>query len=384
MKKKVLFVIESLNLGGAEKSLVSLLHNLDYKNLDVSLMLFSRNGFFEKFCPAQVKIINGQTVKLSLWNRIRYKICRIFNFGKLHNAQLFWKIIHSQFIPYEENYDIAIAYNQGFATYYTAKFINAPKKYAWLNTDYKTAGYKIKYDYPLYTLFSGIVAVSNLAKQVIDNELMTIVRTLPVTVIPDIVDDSIVQQQADEPFDNPIGKAEITIASVGRLSVQKGFDLAIEACKILKQRRLNIKWIIVGEGQERENLERMISAFQLTDTVFLPGATPNPYPCMKACDIYVQTSRFEGMGMAVIEAAFLNKPIVTTNFPSALETVEHEKTGLICEMTPEAIANAVERLITDKELSQTLVNNLTKKDKSKNKTECLRKINALLDSEDAN
>jgi len=120
----------------------------------------------------------------------------------------------------------------------------------------------------------------------------------------------------------------------------------------------NIQWYIIGEGKERKSLEKLIHHNKLDSIFFLLGYKENPYPYMKSCDIYVQTSLFEGLGLTLIEASILQKPIVTTNFPTAHSIISHNKTGLICEMNSQSIAKSISNYIDNPQLKQKIVTNL--------------------------
>ena len=377
MKKSIVFVIESLHLGGAEKSLVTLLQNLDYNLFDVELLTFHAGGFFSDLLPSEVQRIVVPFPKLSLIDRGVFKLKRFLNFKHYHNAQLFWPIVEKYFKANEKRYDFAIAYNQGFSTYYTAKFLNANLKYTWLNTDYKSAGYNIAFDYPFYTNYNKVIVVSKEAEQSFKSVLSSIKKHLTIEVIKDITDKNIIQAQAEKPLKHSFNVSKINILSVGRLVSPKGFDLAVKACSYLMKSGLNVNWYILGEGVERSNLERQIKQHHLEKHFILLGADSNPYPYMKACDIYVQTSLFEGLGLTVIEASYLNKPIVSTNFPTVYGILKDEETGLIAEMNAEAIAKKIERLITDKALRETLVSNLEEQENT-DKQVTLKQIDLLL------
>lgn len=361
MKKKIVFVIESLHLGGAEKSLVTLLNLLDYSKLDVDLILFNKDGFFNALLPKQVSVINENYPKLSLVERLSFAVKRKRNKTR-HPAQLLWSLIKNKFRTHEKTYDIAIAYNQGFATYFTEKYINADKKLAWINTDYPKAGYYLPIDYPIYKKYNHVVCVSEESKITFTRALEMIKEKLDVVMVKDITDASIISKQAEEIPQYQFDDNKINILTVARLSKPKALHLTIEACKILKAKHATINWYIVGEGSERENLEALIKANQLESNMHLLGAFPNPYPYMKACDIYVQTSLFEGLGLTLIEASYLNKPIVTTNFPTAFSIINDGETGLIAEMTAESIAEKIDRLILDKTLQERLISNLEKQE----------------------
>lgn len=374
--KNILFVIESLHLGGAEKSLVTLLQNLDYNLYEVDLITFHEAGFFREFVPAEVNQMQITFPKLSLLDRLRYAVKRKQN-EKMHPAQLFWPIVSSYFKKIEKQYDIAIAYNQGFATYFAADKILATKKYAWLNTDYQKAGYQSEKDQEFYAKFNKVVTVSPEAEKSFRKAFQKSLSVIETEIIKDISDDRIIKEQASKKLEFNFNSSEINIVSVGRLISYKGFRLAIEACKILKEKEYPVHWYIVGEGTERSSLENDIESNKLTEYFTLVGADPNPYPYMKACDIYVQTSLFEGLGLTVIEASILQKPIVCTNFPTAFGILKDNETGLIAEMTAESIAENIERLINDVNLRNLLVKNLSLQENF-DKEKSLQQINDLL------
>ncbi|EDM42989.1 probable galactosyl transferase, partial [unidentified eubacterium SCB49] len=141
----------------------------------------------------------------------------------------------------------------------------------------------------------------------------------------------------------------------------------------------DINWFVLGEGQERINLSSLIEKLNLSNSFYLLGSKENPYPYMKMCDIYVQTSIFEGLGLTVIEASYLNKPIVSTNFPTVFEIITDNKTGLIAEMTAESIALKIEKLLINKELGATFSNNLAQQD-NYDKEETLTRFYSLLNN----
>lgn len=357
--KHLVFVIESLHLGGAEKSLVTLLQNLDYKKNKVDLIVFNKGGIFENSVPKGVSVIYKSMHSLSFTERVRFKLVKQFNLKKQHTAQLLWKIIQNKFEKVTKKYDVAIAYNQGFATYYVERYLSAKLKAAWLNTDYQKAGYDINFDYPIYKQYNSIIAVSPEAKAGLVAELQKIDRDLQVNIIKDISNKSSIRKRSKElkivNFDN----LKINIVTVGRLVKAKGLHLAVQCCRILKDNGYPVHWYVVGEGSERKYIENLIIINKLQNNFTLVGMTENPYPYMKDCDIYVQTSLFEGLGLTVIEASYLNKPIVSTNFPTVYGILKDSETGLIAEMNAESIAKKVELLITNENLKAKLVANLS-------------------------
>ena len=133
------------------------------------------------------------------------------------------------------------------------------------------------------------------------------------------------------------------ILSIGRLENVKGFDMAVEAAKILQDKKIDFEWLIIGEGSERKNLETLIGKYALNNKMKLLGLKDNPYPYLKGCDIVVQSSRFEGKSIALDEAKIFGKPIISTNYPTVYDQLSKDE-GMITEMNPEAIAEGISAL----------------------------------------
>ena len=150
----------------------------------------------------------------------------------------------------------------------------------------------------------------------------------------------------------------LRILTVGRLSTEKGQDIAIKALAKLIKRGYKVKWYCLGEGNARESYEKIIEEYQVEDYFVLLGASSNPYPYMKQCDIYVQPSRYEGYCITILEAKVLHKPIVTTNVNGVNEQINNGKTGLITDMYANELFLSVEKLIKDANLRNQLVENL--------------------------
>ena len=357
-----------MEIGGAEKSLINLLNNLDSSLYKITLVTFKPNGALREYVPHYVQNIQLDYPRLSFFDRLIFFIKRKTRRGR-HHAQIYWSIAKNKFDKLDMKFDIAIAYNQGFATYFTSNYIEAANKFAWLNTDYTKAGYNITFDYLIYKNYESVVAVSPEAKISLENQLQRIAKMLPIAVIKDITDHKLMKEQAKELIPKPFDKNRINLVSVGRLASSKGFDIAVRACKILKDKGHLFNWYLIGEGSERKKLENLINSLGLKNIFILIGADPNPYRYIARADIYVQTSLFEGLGLTVIEAASLGKPIVSTDFPSVRGILEHEKTGLIVSMNPESIATSIERLMNDNKLREKFTKNrFSEENKTKDRT----------------
>lgn len=334
-KKKILFVIESLAIGGAEKSLVNLLNSLDFSEFEVDLFLFAKGGALEERLPDFVRV-KHILLSYPFTARLNFALRRKIR-GGMQTEDLFWKSFGNFISEDHTKYDIAVGYSQGFATYYVAEKVQAPIKFAWVNTDYRKAGYNAEFDKDFYQKMDGIVAVSDAGTQIFKEVFNSKDLHVPLHTIEDLLDINTLRKQAKEPCS--ISEfSGLKIVSVGRLHPAKGFELAIEAASILKAKGINFRWWIIGEGAERPKLERLIEEKNLRDFIVLQGADTNPYRYMNAADIYVQTSLYEGFSITVREALALGKPVVSTNFPSVSSAIVHGVNGLLCDMNSEAIA----------------------------------------------
>ncbi|MEH7884032.1 glycosyltransferase [Bacillus sp. JJ1609] len=373
MKRKLLFVIDSLNIGGAEKSLVSLLNLLDYKKFDVDLLMFSNGGDLVPYLPQQVNILpvpnyfcyvtkgrnyKNEKIKL-LYPKIKTSFLLRINSCKkipLHTEQVVFKSIYNIISPLTNIYDVAIAYSQGMPTYFVANKVTAYKKIAWINTDYEKTQYNKDLDYESYKKIDSIVAVSQNTKDSITNVKSEYLNKIQ--IILDVVNPKMIERMAEEIQVNEFSEGQINILTVGRLVPVKSYDLAIEVAKLLKNSNYKFKWFIIGEGPERKTLEKLISSYDLNEHIVLLGKKLNPYPYMKNCDIYVQTSIKEGFGLTVCEAKILKKPIVCTNFPTANEIISHNKDGLIVQHDAESIYNGIKKFIDDFNYKQKVLSRL--------------------------
>lgn len=363
MKKRVLFLIDSLTCGGAEKSLISLLPLLDYSQIDVDLLMFKRGGVFEKYVPQQVRVISHRLYGSGFVDRLSqrlHQMCFSWNlrFGKKrHGAETHWRAMHQAVIPLERQYDVAIAYQQGMPTFFLATKVNAVKKVAWINADVLAAGYDMDYCKQFYDKMDAVVAVSQKLFDLLSVRASWMQDKLH--CVYDIINPEVVRTLAQEQVTdmNPVGDA-LSIVTVGRLTKPKNHLLALDAAHILKDNGLDFKWYFVGEGEMRTAIEQRIADLGLADNVILLGLKENPYPYMAKADVYVQTSAFEGFGMTIAEAKMLQRPVVSTNFDVIHDQIVDHQNGLIADMTPQSVAEKILELIADEELRSSISKSL--------------------------
>lgn len=363
MKKQVLFFIESLQCGGAEKSLISLLPLLDYGKMDVDLLLLKRGGVFEQYVPKEVRITDfNQRVSPWLYKIYQLRFSLRLRWNRLigrkeHGAEARWKTMHQAYTPLHRQYDVAIAYQQGFPTYYIIDKVHAGKKCTWINADITQVGYDVRFNRPYYDNADVIVPVSDRLKDILAaSDYVPADKLFPVF---DIVNPELIRTMAQQP-QFIMENEGIKLLTVGRMVWLKGYDLAVESAKILRDKGVRFCWYFVGDGAERHSIELLISRYDLQKHVVLLGEQSNPYPYMQACDIYIQTSRNEGFGLTIAEAKILNRPVVSTDFPVVFEQLEDGKNGLVSRMDADSIARCIMRLISDSDLQKTIMSNLSK------------------------
>lgn len=388
-KKRVLFVIESLGCGGAERSFISLLNVLDVSKYKIDIFILKRGGMFEKFLPKGINLIsptcflkNMSIIAILKRLSIRQLIAKIkFSFlirvkkGKVHGAELLWGTTHKLVERNETNYDVAIAYHQGFPTYYVSDKITANKKISWINVDIDKAGYSPDFNKDYYNRFDSIVAVSDSLKQLLEKNYYQYIERI--SSVYDILNPELIRKMSEDVGfeDDFIG---LRIVTIGRMVVQKGYDIAVKAAKILKEQGYTFRWYAVGGGDQMEVIGELINKYGIEDCFVLMGMKENPFPYLKQCDIYAQTSKFEGFGLTLSEAKILHKPIVSTNFPSAYDQICNGINGIIVDMTGEDIARGISDLIENHELRVSLIESVKKENNNTSVTE-LSKVMNLID-----
>src|SRR5690625_1655659 len=132
----------------------------------------------------------------------------------------------------------------------------------------------------------------------------------------------------------------------------------MKACKKLKEAGVSFRWYVLGKVPIQAEIEAYMRENDLMEHFILLGVKANPYPYFKKADIYVQTSRFEGFGLAIAEARMLNIPVVTSKFDAVYNQMVHEKNGLVVDRNAGAIAEAIIKLINDQELRRNIVDYL--------------------------
>lgn len=386
MRKNILFVIDSLNCGGAEKSLLSLLPLLDQEKYAISLWILHRGGILESLVTKGINIIDNpqlsttESIKQNAAHFIHSLYIRILRLFKVneHGAESLWKCTGWATKSLNLTYDVAIAYQQGFPTYLVAKKIKAKKKIAWVNADIFNVGYNIRYNFPFYKQYDYIVPVSQLLQEKMEEELPRFSKKY--RCVYDIINPELIQKMSLETVnDFERTNNSIILVTVARMVPPKGYDIAVEAAHHLKEKDISFIWYFIGSGSEKTRIEQMIQHYQLQKEVKLLGLKTNPYPYMRLCDIYVQPSRFEGFGITISEAKILGKPVVSTNFKVVHDQITNEQNGLISNMDAESLSTQIIRMIQDDKLRQRIIDNVCNEENTTYITE-VKKVEELFDN----
>jgi len=392
--KNIIFVIPTLGNGGAEKSLLAVLQNIDYSEYNVDIFSLRPTGLIADMIPDKVNVLPlsdsftnfklplGQSVKRDIkklkfcqaYNRIMYSVV-LRKYNMTNRAEQYAFKYLKRFIGNNfKHYDAGIGYLEKTSNYIVSEVIDADVKIGYIHSDYNKLQMDKCMDEDLMRGLNYLVTVSDTCAEILKEALPGFSEK--VRVIENIIDKNKLMMQAREenPFDDNFNGTRIV--TVGRVSHEKGPDIALEACRILVACGCKIKWHMIGAVDDL-SIKEKIKAYCLEEIFFLEGLHKNPYKYVFNSDIYVQPSRYEGKSIAIEEAKVLEIPIVTTGFTTAFSQISEGLTGLIAdEISGQALASAIKRLINDHELYCRLKENL--KEESGN-TDELKKLTALIE-----
>lgn len=381
--KKILIVSYSMEIGGIERSLINLLENLDYEKYEVDLLLYKQEGELFKYIDRRVNILSliaeldtfGKPLKELLKDKkyrkfafrriearlkteIAYKLGKIKKEKGYYQSQIAEGKINRYIPELEKEYDLAISYC--WPHYFVGEKVRARKKIAWIHTDYSTIEIDNKEDERMWNLYDNIISISDSVSEAFTKVYPELKSKL--LIIENITSPKFIMDQSIQKDHGEMEKTNFNIVSVGRICHQKGFDNAVKAMKILKDKGFGqFKWYIVGFGPDMEDLKSQIVQEKLENSFILLGKKENPYTYMKNCNLYVQPSRYEGKAVTVKEAQILSRPVLITNYPTAPSQVEHMVDGYITENSVLGIAEGIEKLYKDSKLRSTLQENCSNK-----------------------
>jgi glycosyltransferase involved in cell wall biosynthesis len=261
---------------------------------------------------------------------------------------LVWRLMSDSAERLDQHYDLAVAFLEGGSSYYVADHVNADKKVTYIHVDYQQAGYTKELDRACYEKFDHLFMVS----KEVQEKFLEVYPDLRerTSIFYNIIDHEMILQKAIEDDGFLDAYDGTRLLTVGRLHYQKGYDIAIQAMQILKKRGVRARWYVLGDGALRDKLQEQIREADLEEDFILMGAVSNPYPYYEQCDIYVHATRYEGKSIAIQEAMILGCPVIASNCVGNRETVDDGVNGILCDLSPQGIADAIEDLIMDKAL----------------------------------
>ncbi len=331
--KRLLFVIPGLEGGGAEKVLCTLINAMDLSRFDVTVRTFEAVQTQERLKPGiRCRAIDPCRTKLG--KRLFHPVLRLL-------AEL--KLAYPIFL--RGDYDVEIAYLEMGATKLVAQSTNRrAAKLAWVHCDLTKKHLSpstLRRMKRQYARFDRVICVSEDARRGFA-ELFG--SGIPTQVIRNVIDEEEILRKA-EAFSPDSGEERLRLTAVGRLAPEKDYSRLIDCCAALRSRGFRFRLDILGEGPERERLERKIRELDLSDCVFLQGFAENPYPWIRSADLLVCSSRYEGMSTAVQEALILGTPVVTTPCTGMEELLGSSRYGLIAEDSEDGLLRAMERML---------------------------------------
>lgn len=385
--QKILFVMPTLRDGGAERSLVNLLTELPEDKYEIDLLLLKKQGIFLSQVPSYVNVLEQPPALKKLYGPVKKAgiympvkvfgnlLARIVKQGMGSQKAFMWEYFYKPVIDgLDKEYDVAVGYLGGESTYYIVDKVKAKRKIHWVHNDYRTSGMPKKYDLKLFPKVDAVVTISEECLAILKEEFPQFQDKF--YCIENITSSAIIKSRANEFIPEEYKGLENILLSVGRLSEQKGFDMAVSAASVLKKKGINFKWFIIGSGPLKDKLNDQIKKENAEDCVELLGSKSNPYPYIKNCDIFVQPSRYEGKSVVIDEAKILAKPIVATAYPTVKDQIQNDNEGIIIELNVAGIVNGISALCYDTVKKQQIVAYLEKQDYG-NQNEVKKYINLI-------
>lgn len=394
--KKIIILMPSMFIGGAERSLLGLLETIDYSQYDVSLFLYRHEGEFLKFIPDQVHLLpeipqyrtfDTPIRSLLLGRQIRFGLRRLFSKvvlwlhtkttgekrGVWMSMQYTARFLQPLLPDIPGEYDLGIMF-LGIADTLINK-VQAKKKITWNHTDYDTLFPNRSMDLETYSKVDAVVSISPACTEKVRAFYPELANKA--ITIENILAGQFIEQCAKEPQIDMSSDGGVALLSVGRFCEAKNFDNVPDICRRLVADGLDVKWYLIGYGGSEPLIRQKIHDAGMQDHVIILGKKDNPYPYMRACDLYVQPSRYEGKAVTVREAQLLGKPVVITDYATSASQLADGVDGVIVPMDNAGCAAGIAALLRDPVWMQQLSENCAKRDYT-NSAE-IEKIYALME-----
>lgn len=384
MKKKILLFSHGMELGGAERALLALLEHIDLQRCETDLFLMHHEGELFSQIPKGIHLLPelpqyaclavpmGRVIRKGQFavaaGRIVGKILakrRVAQLGLPGDNGVALEYSHKYTLPFmpeieQEEYDLAVSFLTPH--YFVANRVRARTKVAWIHTDYSKVAVDVASERKMWMQYDYVVSISDAVTRAfcsvfpdLKDRIITIENMLP--------GESIVQQ-AKEKAEGLSEDGSIRLLSIGRFCTAKNFDNVPEICRLLREDGLNVKWYLIGFGGDEALIRQRIAEADMQEHVIILGKKSNPYPYIKACDLYVQPSRYEGNCVCVHEAQILGKPVVITRYATSASQLEDGVDGVIVPMDNEGCAAGIAALLRDPQRMEMLAHNCRQRDYS--------------------
>ncbi len=367
--KKILVVNIGTEIGGIEKSLLDFLRFLLEEKHQVFLATWKEAGPLDTQIPdGVIRLENlGPGSLNNIFKKSKSfpeKIKRFAAYVKFKIFGLFecaWKSLS----PDKEEYDTAISFCQnGYSPYYVIDKVNAKRKLLFYHHGtYEKKGREKAKDESYFSKYTNIISVSTANKIMLQSHFPKLQDKIK--VVGNLLNEGLIESLSNETITDMDDFSALKICTVGRLSHEKGQDIALDTAKILKDKGLNFKWFFIGEGPTRSELEQRVDSYGLKDYCFFLGEKANPYPYVKQADLYVQTSRVESYSLTVHEANILGKPTIASDLPAIRELLSHGKYGELCEIEAEAFAYKINQFYDGNKIENNKLVSLNNENKIK-------------------
>ena len=365
-----------LELGGAEMSLIGLLNALDPAKVDVDLFIYCHRGPLMKFIPKWVNLLPENTAYAVIESPIAVALkrghlgvvagrlmaklkCQQFrrHYPAKGDDAAIMQYVGDYVTPWlprinpDVEYDLCISYltphNIG------RDKVRAKKRLAWIHTDYSTVDIDVVRELPVWGAYDHIASISHDVTSSFLNAFPSLSDRI--IEIENILSADFVHSRAERSVELP---ETVRLLSIGRYCTAKNYDNVPDICRRLRLQGVDAKWYIIGFGGSEELIRQRIAEAGMEEHVILLGKKDNPYPYIKACDIYVQPSRYEGKSITVREAQILCKPVAVTNYPTASSQIKNGVDGVIVPLDNEGCARGLADFIADTALQQRIVDYL--------------------------
>ena len=374
MKKKILFIYDSMMTGGTTTALFSLINTIDRSKYEISLLLYTNTGALLGEIPEFVKLLPSAYRESRLLSSGQRKIVKTILNGRAFLALTSWLkyrntpkgnlrhiLMHygmsaqvSLSRAVDEQFDYAIGFMEGWSNeYVVSPKIKAVEKFVWIHPQYKSCYLLPEIDRKIFDKADGIALIS---ENCLEQFFEFFPEYQPKTyVVPNIMSSDLVRQKAGKD-DVAVTKAKINFCTVCRCDIQvKGLDRLLKAFYELKQQGLtqDVMWHLIGGGSEFEQFKQEVDSLEMNDTIMLYGNKLNPLPYLRQMDVFILASRYEGKPVSVTEAQILGLPCLVTDYESAPSQVQHQVNGIIMDNNYDNIYETIKAVIqTPKLLSK--------------------------------